>query len=101
MAETDYDRGKSPFKLLQYAAAGLPVVATPVAIDDSVLRPGGEFLPARSDEEWFETLRRLVDDPGLREKLGSAARGAVARHYSYEAHADRFVDALRTAAGGD
>ena len=101
MAETDYDRGKSPFKLLQYAAAGLPVAATPVAIDLSVLRPGHEFLAATTEEEWLSALLRLVDDPALRTRLATAAREAVVRNYSYQAHTDEFVDLLRTAALSD
>jgi glycosyltransferase involved in cell wall biosynthesis len=97
--DTGYDRGKSPFKLLQYAAAGLPVVATPVAIDQAIMPPGRAFLPARNEGEWFDSLTRLVDDVQLRDRLGQAARAAVQRHYSYAAYADAFLDALVTAAG--
>lgn len=94
-----YDRGKSPFKLLQYLAAGLAVVATPIAIDTEFLPPGECFLPARSEDEWVGQLRRLVDDATLRIRLGDAGRRAIVEHYSFEGQADRFLDALRTAAG--
>jgi glycosyltransferase involved in cell wall biosynthesis len=93
------DRDKSPFKLLQYFAAGLPVVATPIAIDTSVVEPGRVFLPATSEDEWVDALTRLVDDAALRARLGEAARTTVVDHYSFEGHADAFVDVLRTAAG--
>ena len=98
MEETDYDRGKSPYKLLQYAAAGLPVVATPVAIDESVMPPGQAFLPASTEAEWLDALTRLVDDVALRARVGAAARAAVELHYSYAAYADAFLDTLVTAA---
>jgi glycosyltransferase involved in cell wall biosynthesis len=96
--DTPHDRGKSPLKLLQYAAAGLGIVATPVAIDLSVFTPGECFLPATNEDEWLESMTRLVDNPDLRARLGSTARKAVLDHYSFDAHAETFLDALRTAA---
>jgi hypothetical protein len=44
-------------------------------------------------------MTRLVDDASLRARLGDAARQAVVDHYSFEAHAEGFFDALVTAAG--
>jgi glycosyltransferase involved in cell wall biosynthesis len=96
--DTSYDRGKSPLKLLQYAAAGLPIVASPVAIDLSIVQPGIAFLPATSEEEWFDALIKLVDDVETRQRLGGSAREAIRRHYSYAAFAQQFLDAVRTAA---
>jgi glycosyltransferase involved in cell wall biosynthesis len=93
------DKGKSPFKLLQYLAAGLAVVATPMAIDFSVLSPGKCFLPARTEDDWVEAMTRLVDDAVLRARLGSAARQAVRDHYSFAGNARSFLDVLTTAAG--
>ena len=93
------DRGKSPFKLLQYCAAGLAVVATPIAMDQAVLKPDECFLPARTEDGWVAGMTRLVDDVGLRARLGRTARKAVVDHYSFAGHADAFVDILRTAAG--
>lgn len=92
------DREKSPFKLLQYMAAGLPVVATPIAIDDSIVKPGDAYLAAKTEDEWVEALSRLVDEAALRARLGETARRVVVDHYSFERHADAFVEILQTAA---
>jgi glycosyltransferase involved in cell wall biosynthesis len=99
LEESEHDRGKSPLKLLQYAAAGLAIVATPVAMDMAVFRPGENFLPASNEQEWHQSIDRLVDDPSLRSRLGAAARAAVADHYSFESYTETFMDALLTAAG--
>jgi glycosyltransferase involved in cell wall biosynthesis len=92
------DRGKSPLKALQYSAAGLPFVATPVALDLSVMKPGESFLSANSNTDWLACLTRLVDDPALRARLGAAARLAVITHYSFASHAPTFLSALQDAA---
>jgi|SRR5579862_1722077 len=98
LEDTEYDRGKSPYKLLQYAAAGLPVVTTPVAVDLSVFEPGSKLLLAHDQEEWYASLLQLVDDVELRRRIGLAARETVDRLFSYKAYADAFVGALSAAA---
>lgn len=97
--DTEVDRGKSPLKLLQYSAMGLAVVATPVAMDFEIMRPGDSFLPASSEDDWVGALTRLVDDVGLRQRLGAAARRVLVEHYSFERHLPAFMDILRTGAG--
>lgn len=99
LRDNPHDRGKSPLKLLQYAAAGLPIVASPVGIDLELFRPHEAFLPAQTEREWLEATTRLVDDPALRAQLGRTARDTVVRHYSFKSRAAAFADVLRTAAG--
>ena len=45
---------------------------------------------------WTEAIRRLVDDPALRDALGGAAADFVAERFSLEAGADRLVRAYAT-----
>jgi glycosyltransferase involved in cell wall biosynthesis len=92
------DRGKFPFKLLQYAAAGLPIVASPVAIDEAVFADGEAILYARGEADWAEAIARLAAAPALRASLGAAARRAVEEHYSFARHADAFAEMLRDVA---
>jgi len=99
--DAPYDRGKFPFKLLQYAAAGLPIVATPVAIDETVFVDGESILYARSDAEWTAAIDRLAGDPTLRRRLGAAARAALERHYSFEACAPAYYEQLASIAATD
>jgi glycosyltransferase involved in cell wall biosynthesis len=97
LEDNPHDRGKSPLKILQYCASGLAVVATPVAIDLSLIRPGECFLPASDEDSWLTSMIRLVDDVDLRRRMGMAARAAVQRHYSFESHAADYLDALSAA----
>jgi glycosyltransferase involved in cell wall biosynthesis len=95
-----YDRGKFPFKLLQYAAAGLPCVASPVAVDPGAFVHGESILFAASEGEWAEAVGRLADDPALRARIGGAARAVVRERFSYEVHADPYAAFLRSVASG-
>ena len=68
----------TPNPCLEAAACGLPVVTTPVGNMPELIRDGenGLFV-ARDVDDIAAKLRRLRDDPELRERMGRAARAAV------------------------
>lgn len=89
-----WSRGKCGLKVLQYQAAGLPVVADPVGVHPVMIRPGVDGELPRTDDEWVEAIRRLADDPDRRHRMGRAAREAVAANYDVKVWAPSFVAAL-------
>lgn len=99
LGDTVIDRGKSPLKLIQYGAAGLPIVASPSGVNAAHFRDGEAILLAQGDAEWTKALIRIVRDADLRKRLGSAARAVVEQHYSFAAWAKPFADLLREVAG--
>jgi glycosyltransferase involved in cell wall biosynthesis len=82
LKDTAFARGKCAFKLIQYMAAGLPVVASPVGANCEVVQDGINGFLARTDAEWTSRLRQLIDDAALRERMGSNGRVVVRESYS-------------------
>jgi glycosyltransferase involved in cell wall biosynthesis len=80
-----YTRGKCGYKLLQYAAAGVPALGTPVGVNRELLACLGMPAP-ENDFDWVEAtldlLRLSTDD---RARLGGRARDIVELQYSYSA----------------
>ena len=73
-------------KLVQAMAAGLPVVATPVA-NEGIRATDGEHLWLREDPRAFaDAVVTLLRDRAARERLGAAARCFVERSWTWEAH---------------
>jgi glycosyltransferase involved in cell wall biosynthesis len=65
----------TPNGCLEAAASGLAIVTTPVGNMPELIRDGENgLLVSRNVEEITAALRRLRDEPGLRERLGRAAR---------------------------
>ena len=77
-----WSRGKCGLKVLQYQAAGLPVVANPVGSQAEMIRTGEDGFLATTPAEWVDAVRQLADDPGLRRRMGTAARRRVEADYS-------------------
>lgn len=79
--------GKCAYKLLQYAAAGLPSIASPVGANALAVERLGATAAA-DEAEWAQALAELVDaSASTRNALGTRARAGVAEHYSFAAWA--------------
>ncbi len=95
LPDDDWTRGKGGFKLLQYMAAGLPAVASPVGVNREIVAEGETgFLP-RGPEEWRDCLRRLLSDADLRGRMGAAGRRRVEERYERSVISRRIVELFR------
>ena len=93
-----WSRGKCGLKVLQYQAAGLPVVANAVGVQADFVRDGETGFRATTTDEWVTAVRTLTD-PALRTRLGAAGRKQVEERYSVAAGGRLWVDALAALAG--
>ncbi len=90
--------GKCGYKLIQYMACALPVVASPVGVNREIIAPGINGFLAEGEEEWRDALLRLINDAELRSGKGAAGRRRVEKLYSLQVHAPRLVAALQSLA---
>jgi glycosyltransferase involved in cell wall biosynthesis len=94
MPDDLWSRGKCGLKVLQYQAAGLPVVANPVGLHIELIEPSVTgFLPT-TENQWVECVQTLAADPLRRLKMGRLARQRVETGFSTEAWAGSFVAAI-------
>lgn len=100
LVDEPYQRGKCGAKLLQYMAAGLPAVASPVGINIELLGDGRGLL-ASDAEQWHDVLARLAADADLRRALGAAGRAFVERRYALRAWSPVLEEILAGVAGGE
>jgi glycosyltransferase involved in cell wall biosynthesis len=77
-----WSRGKCSFKMLQYMAAGLPVIVSPVGMNNEILRQSKVGLPAASESDWYEALDTLYKNTSLQLELGNNGRDMVEKYYS-------------------
>jgi len=87
-------------KLVLAMAAGLPVVATPVANEGIAATPD-EHLWLRDEPRTFaDAVITLLRDRKAREQLGAAARAYVEHHWTWEAHFEEQLRVFREVARG-
>jgi hypothetical protein len=74
LPDNRFTRGKCGFKILQYAAAGLPVIASPVGVNREHVRDGATGFHAANSPQWVERISKLIENRELREQMGRACR---------------------------
>ena len=86
--------GKCGLKVLQYMAAGLPVVANAVGIHRELVEHGVTGFLANDPQEWRAAVTALVESPALRRCMGAAARARVERDWSVQCWGPRLATIL-------
>ena len=86
-----WNRWKFFFKVVQYMAAGLPVVAQRTGSNAEVIEDGRNGFLVETSREWYDRLSRLARDPELRQQMGTAARQTAVERFSLAEHAERVV----------
>jgi glycosyltransferase involved in cell wall biosynthesis len=86
-----WSRGKCGLKILQYYAAGLPVIANAVGVHPKIVLHGITGYLADNTEQWIDAIEHLAD-PAIRRRMGRAGRELVEAQFSVSVHASRLVD---------
>jgi glycosyltransferase involved in cell wall biosynthesis len=96
LPDTPFNHGKSPIKALQYMAAGIPCVASPLSGTVEMLgQTNSGALYASSTAEWIEKLTQLIRDAALRREMGTRGRARFEQHYTAEATARTLATRMR------
>jgi glycosyltransferase involved in cell wall biosynthesis len=98
LQDDPWSRGKCGYKLVQYMACGLPVVASPVGVNCEIVQHGHNGYLAASETEWLSALSQLRSQPERCEEFGRAGRRKVESRYSLEVTGPRLVELLLSAA---
>jgi glycosyltransferase involved in cell wall biosynthesis len=94
LPDDDWARGKCAFKLIQYMACAVPVVASRVGANIDVVQADCGFL-ANSENEWVEALRFIRDQAESGRQMGEAGRTRVEQHYSLRRNLPILTDLIR------
>lgn len=84
MRDNDWTRGKCALKVLQYMAAGLPVVSSNAGANAEIVIDGETGFLVGDDHSWAERIAMLAGNPEMRDRMGMAGRRRVMAGYSLE-----------------
>lgn len=99
LPDSPWARGKCAFKLVQYMACGLPVVASPVGMNATLVTDGVDGFHATDEDSWVRALTAVHADANLRARMGAAGRQAIEEGYSLAVTAPRVVGIVRDRVG--
>ena len=82
LEDSAWTRGKCAFKMLQYMAAGIPVVASSVGMNNKLLAQADIGIGVSSVDGWADALNQVMSDAGLRQRCGENGRRVAVSGYS-------------------
>ncbi|QGJ69473.1 Glycosyltransferase involved in cell wall bisynthesis [Planctomycetales bacterium 10988] len=85
---------KCGLKVLQYMAAGLPVVANSIAMHRELVRHGRTGFLTDTPQDFVKAVQRLAADPELRRRMGEAGRAFIRKHYHLQNWSETFLRTL-------
>lgn len=74
LPDDDYARAKGGYKLYLYMAAGIPSVASPIGVNNLIIRNGENGFLANSESDWYQKLKLLVTDKQRTKHMGENSR---------------------------
>lgn len=94
LADSPWSRGKCSFKMIQYMSAGIPVVVSPVGMNNEVLARAELGFSAANVSEWYERIECLINDEALNAFMGKEGRRVAEDFYSLQSVADMWQRVL-------
>jgi glycosyltransferase involved in cell wall biosynthesis len=91
LPDEPWARGKCGYKLIQYMACGLPVIASPVGVNSEIVEHGQNGFLATTEEQWATAIADLVGSTEMRRRMGLNGRRRVESAYSLAVHGPRLA----------
>jgi glycosyltransferase involved in cell wall biosynthesis len=80
LPDNRFTRGKCSFKVLEYAAAGLPVVASPIGTNAEYVKDGATGFLVTDTRQWVDRITELIENPNLRKRMGQEGRAHAEKY---------------------
>jgi glycosyltransferase involved in cell wall biosynthesis len=84
-------KGKCGFKALQYMALEIPALVSPVGVNTEIVDNGINGYWCATENDWVESLEKLIADKELRKKIGIEGRKKVIHRYSVSSNSSSFL----------
>jgi glycosyltransferase involved in cell wall biosynthesis len=94
LVDNESNRGRCSLKVLDYMAAGIPVVISPVGENTHFITDGVEGYLPQTTEQWVRDLVGLIENTQQRKEMGEKARKKLKDKFSYQANIQKYVQFL-------
>lgn len=98
LEDTPFERGRLGGKMIFYMMTGIPFVATDASLNRGAADDGVHGFFVATHDEWVEKLSLLIEDVGLRSRMGGQGRLRAEERFSLKSKIPLLADALRQAA---
>lgn len=98
LVNSSWEQGKCGYKLIQYMACGLPVVASNVGVNSDIVQDSENGFLVNTSNEWVTALGKLLADRLLRSQMGLSGRQLVEQNYCIQQTGPKVATLLQAVA---
>lgn len=95
LPDTIWSRSKCGFKLIQYMACELPVIASPVGVNIDIVKDGINGFLCSTEKEWESKINYFIKNPDIIKQMGVNAKKQIIKHYDLEVWKKKFIEELK------
>lgn len=95
LTDGPWEKGKCGYKLIQYMACSIPVIASPVGVNVDIVNYSNSGYLAGSINEWIKFIDALASNSEQRDILGASGRSAVENTYSVQVQATKLSNLFK------
>ncbi|HBE42175.1 MAG TPA: glycosyl transferase family 1 [Bacteroidales bacterium] len=96
LEDDQWSAGKCGFKIIQYMACGIPVIASPVGVNKELIEHGINGFLASGEDEWKSSVLYFVNNPEQALIMGNCGYKKFITSYSLEANAKKYLDIIKS-----
>ncbi len=93
LRDSHWERGKCGFKIIQYMASKIPVVASPVGVNSDIVKDGVNGYLATTVDEWVDCLFKVYNDTN--DSMGIEGYKNIVSNYSFSHTAPILLELLK------
>ena len=92
--DSEWELGKCGYKILQYMALKLPVIASPIGVNKEIITNNYNGLFANSIDEWYSKILHLKDNPNFRNKIGHNGYITVKEKFNLKMFENKYSEVI-------
>ncbi len=95
LEDSYWEKGKCGFKLIQYMASGIAVIASDLPANEEIIENSVSGFVVKNHQEWSVKVAELLKNKQLRLSMGKAGRKAVEEKYSYQVWGKKYSEIIK------
>jgi glycosyltransferase involved in cell wall biosynthesis len=89
--DTPWEQGKCAYKLIQYMGCGIPVVASAIGANNSIVHNEQNGYLVHTKEEWYNAISLYINNIENRKQHGRHGRHLVEEEYCIQRQVDKYI----------
>ena len=95
LVNTEFNQCKSELKYIEFAALGIPVVASDMNVYNEAIEDNVTGFLANTEDEWVEKITELIEDASLRNAFVNNARKDILENYNLNSRLNQWEDIFK------